>query len=96
MKYRIAMWASLGLAVATAWAIYAFAMGPFTTQQMSDAGILLALTCPIAIAGKHFPISIYESLVANAATYALVGLFVETLRHRFSTQPISIPPTLSQ
>ena len=56
------MWASLGLAVATAWAIYAFAMGPFTTQQMSDAGILLALTCPIAIAGKHFPLAFMNPL----------------------------------
>jgi hypothetical protein len=33
------------------------------------------------IAGRHYPISLYEVLAANAVTYALVGLIVETLRH---------------
>jgi hypothetical protein len=40
---------------------------------------LLRLTCPIAIVGMHYPVSIYSSLVANVATYALVGLVVETM-----------------
>jgi hypothetical protein len=38
------------------------------------------MTCPIVIAGMHHPISVYETLVANAVTYGVVGLIVETLR----------------
>jgi hypothetical protein len=30
----------------------------------------------------HYPITLYEALAANAGTYALVGLIVETLRHQ--------------
>ena len=40
----------------------------------------VCITCPIAITGMHHPISIYESLAANAVTYALVGLAVEISR----------------
>jgi hypothetical protein len=45
---------------------------------------LVRLTCPIAFAGFHFhfPVSIYWFFLANAATYALVGLVVETLRRQ--------------
>jgi hypothetical protein len=35
---------------------------------------LIRITCPIAIVGAHHPISLYWALVANIATYALVGL----------------------
>ena len=49
---------------------------------MRDVWTLISLSCPIAIAGMHHPISVYETLAANAVTYALVGLVVETLRHR--------------
>ncbi len=84
MKYRIAMWASAGFLVAGAWAFYAFATFPFTNERMREVWTLISVTCPIAIAGMHFPISLYWTLVANAATYALVGLMVETLRHRLS------------
>ena len=38
--------------------------------------------CPIAMAGMHHAVSFYETLAANAATYALVGLIVETFRRR--------------
>jgi hypothetical protein len=40
------------------------------------------LTCPVAIAGRHYAISLYEVLAANTVTYALVGLIVETLRQQ--------------
>ena len=43
---------------------------------------LARTTCPILIAGVHFPVSVYWALVANAATYALVGLIVEALRQK--------------
>jgi len=45
---------------------------------------LLRLTCPIAIVGMHYPVSIYSSFAANVATYAVVGLLAETLRRQLS------------
>jgi hypothetical protein len=82
MKYRIAMWASVGFLVAGFWAIFAFATFPSTSERMRDVWTLISVTCPIAIAGRHYPISLYEVLAANAATYLLVGLIVETLRQK--------------
>ncbi|MGH9503757.1 MAG: hypothetical protein ACRD20_12970 [Terriglobales bacterium] len=84
MKYRIAMWASVGFLVAGGWALYAFATFPLTNERMHDLWTLVTFTCPVAIAGMHYPISLYESLVANAATYALVGLIFEGLRRQLS------------
>jgi hypothetical protein len=81
MKYRIAVWAGAGLLVAGFWALFASATFPSTSERMRDVSILINLTCPIAIAGKHYPISLFEALASNAVTYALVGLIVETLRH---------------
>jgi hypothetical protein len=79
MKTRIAIWASAGFLVAAGWALYAFATAPFSLRNVWT---LVSVTCPIAIAGMHFPISLYWTLAANAATYALVGLIVESLRRQ--------------
>ena len=86
MKYRVAMWASAGFLVAVGWAVYAFA----TTAPAMTFGDpimkLVELTCPIVFAGMHFNfgISLGWSLAANAATYALLGLIVETVRHQLN------------
>jgi hypothetical protein len=82
MKYRIAIWASAGLLVAGFWALFALATFPSTNERMRDVWALVCLTCPVAIAGRHYPISLYEALAANTVTYALIGLIVETLRHQ--------------
>ena len=82
MKRRIANWVSVGFLVAAFWALFALATFPNTNERMRDVWILICLTCPVSIAGRHYPISFYEVLAANAVTYALVGLIVETLRHR--------------
>ena len=82
MKYRIAMWAGAGLLVAGFWALFASATFPSTSERMRDVSILINLTCPIAIVGKHYSISLFEALAANTATYALVGLIVEVLRRQ--------------
>jgi len=76
MRYRIGAWAGAGFLVASFWAIYLFP----TTPTGSTAMLHLArLTCPIAFIG--FGVYFYWVLLANAATYALVGLIVETMRH---------------
>jgi hypothetical protein len=83
MKYRIAMWAGSGLLVAGAWGLY---FG-WVSKDVPIAPIVYTLarvTCPAAIVGAHFPLSLYLVLAANAATYALVGLIVEILRMQFS------------
>jgi hypothetical protein len=82
MKRRSAIWASVGFLVAVFWALFALATFPNTNERMRDVWILICLTCPVSIAGRHYPISLYEVLAANAVTYALVGLIVETLRHQ--------------
>jgi hypothetical protein len=78
MRNRIAMWAGAGFVVASCWALYVLATSPFTNERMQDLWLLAGITCPITLASHH-PIGLWSVLIANAATYALVGLIVETL-----------------
>jgi hypothetical protein len=83
MKYRIAIWAAAGFLVAGGWAVYFLARNkdlPITPIVSA----LIRLSCPIAIVGSHYPVSLYSALAANVATYALVGLVIETLRPQFN------------
>jgi len=91
MKHRIAKWAIAGFLVAGCWALYAFATTPPAMTSADPIMTLVEITCPIAFASLHFHfgVSLYWSLVANAATYALVGLVVEMLRRR---QPDDLHP----
>jgi hypothetical protein len=84
VKYRIAMWASAGLLVAGCWNLYVLATFPIQMTSEPIVWTLVRLTCPILFASFyfHFPVSIYWVLLANAATYALVGLIVESLRQQ--------------
>jgi hypothetical protein len=78
MRKRIAIWAGAGLVVAAFWVLYAFAASP---ESIPGLRVLAGITCPITLA-SHFPIGLSWVLITNAATYALVGLIVETLRKR--------------
>ena len=80
MKNRIAMWALVGFLLAGFWALFAAATFPSTSERMRNVWPLVCLSCPIAIAGMHHAISLYEVLVANTITYGFVGLIVETMR----------------
>jgi hypothetical protein len=80
MKNRIAMWALVGFLLAGLWALFAAATFPSTSDRMRDVWPLVCLTCPIAVAGMHHAISLYEVVVANAITYGFVGLIVEIMR----------------
>lgn len=83
MKYRIAIWASAGFLVAASWALY-FAMRIKDNPIEPLVYTLGSLTQPVVLIGSHFHfgMSFYLVILANAATYALVGLIVETLRQR--------------
>lgn len=79
MKLRIAIWTGLGALVVVFWTLY------FSTTSPTPLGIVRALaylTCPIALAGHH-SLSFYVVLLINAATYALVGMVVETMRRHY-------------
>jgi len=82
MRLHIAIWASAGFLVAAGWAVYALATQPPAMTSADPVGFFLVrLTCPIAIL-SFYPIRLYWVLVANAATYGLIGLIVETMRQR--------------
>ena len=85
MKYRIAVWAGVGLLVAVGWALYSYSAFPSPITRAEPVVWNLAhFTQPIMLASFrfHFGIGVYWVLFANAVTYALVGLMVETLRQR--------------
>jgi hypothetical protein len=93
MKHRIAIWASVGFLVAVFWAIYLF---PTSLAVISDhpfVWTVVRLTQPavFAIFYLHPGLRVYWVVVANAATYAMVGVLVETLlrvtRNRFQAAP---------
>jgi hypothetical protein len=80
MKYRVVMWAAAGFLVACFWAVFFL----HTRIQMTSTEPMwnvVRVTCPIAFL-SFYPIKLYWALLANAATYALVGLTVETLRRQ--------------
>jgi thiosulfate reductase cytochrome b subunit len=75
MKSRIAIWACGGALIVGLWSIYLSSM-PGVPRGI--AAILLDATCPIALARQHH-LTIYFVFLANALTYALAGLIVETM-----------------
>jgi hypothetical protein len=73
------MWAIVGFLVAGFWAVYALASTPLTFTD--PVMVLVKLTCPIAFL-RSYPLHLSWVLVANAATYVLAGVIVETLKRR--------------
>jgi hypothetical protein len=74
MKLRIAIWAIAGFLIAGFWALYLYP----TLLADPILAIIARATCPITFAS--FGIRFYWVLLANAATYALIGLIFEALR----------------
>jgi hypothetical protein len=83
MKYRIAIWAAAGFLVAAGWAVYLLVASKDHLIE-PIVSTLIRVTCPVAIVGAHYPVSLYSALVANVVTYALIGLIVETLRRQLN------------
>lgn len=86
MKYRIGMWASAGFLAAGCWALYAFAATPPAMTSADPILSLVEFSCPVVFASLHFHfgVSLYWSVLANASTYVLIGLIVETMRRRLN------------
>ena len=92
MRRRILIWASAGFLVASSWIIYTFVAPPdFLGASMRNPLVeALAFTsCPITIAGRYFPLRFWWMPPANAASYAVIGLIVETVRWKLN--PPSLP-----
>jgi hypothetical protein len=84
MKSRIAIWAGAGALVVLFWTLYISATFP---TPPGFVWTLAYLTCPVALA-HHYELSFYLVLLVNAATYALVGMVVETIRRQYRTRLI--------
>jgi hypothetical protein len=87
MKSRIAIWASAGALVVICLRLYISATFSNPLSATGVVSTLLYLICPIALVHRY-PVSFYSVLLVNAATYALVGLIVETMRRHYQTRPI--------
>ncbi len=85
MKLRIAIWSGVGALVVVFWTLYISATSP---TPLGTVRTLAYLTCPIALAG-HYTLSFYFVLFMNAATYALAGVVVETMRRHYKPRLIS-------
>ena len=88
LKLRIAMWSGLGALVVVVWRAY---ISVTLSNPLGTGGVdraLIYLTCPIAIGSQH-PQGFYFVLLMNAATYALVGSVVETMRRIYKPRLLS-------
>jgi hypothetical protein len=88
MKRRIAIGAILGALVVVVWQIYISATLSNPLGRDGIGRALVYLTCPIAIARQQAH-GFYFVLITNAATYALAGVVLETMRryYRIRTNP---------
>lgn len=83
-KYRVAIWTGVGFLVAAFWAIYFFPTATNIITTRPGTWALARFTCPVIFGGSYFRfgISLYWVLLANAATYALIGAVIEALAGR--------------
>ena len=86
MKYTTVIWAGVGFLVAGFWALYFFPTAPIPIASSEPMWTLARLTCPVVFASFyfHFSLGVYWALLGNAATYALAGLIMETLRQQLN------------
>lgn len=90
MLRRVGLWALCGCAVALIWPLVFYTFGPGNGEYPSQGAILqylghtalLPVTIPSSLLGRHYHYAItwYWSAVMNAATYAFIGLVVESIR----------------
>ena len=79
---RIAIWASAGFLVSVGWGFY-FANANRDEPIGPIIYGLAGLTQPfvaVAVRYGNFPIGLRTAVAANAATYALIGLIIGTIR----------------
>jgi hypothetical protein len=83
--FRIIMWASAGFLISAGWGFYfaatnkAIPIGPivYALTRLTLPGVALVMYL-----NPNYLLGLRATVIANAATYALVGLIVETIRRR--------------
>ena len=92
MISRIAMWAGAGLLVSAGWGLY-FASTNKALPIEPLVYILASLTQPTAAVALYLKpvhqLGLIWAVIVNAATYALLGLVVETIRRHYRSLHIS-------
>ena len=81
MKRRILLWAIIGFFVGCVWVAYALVTAPDYEQHSATyraIQVLAYTTCPVIAAGPRF----YWVPLANAVTYALLGLFLKLINKK--------------
>lgn len=84
MRQRIAGWAAAGFLIASCWLVYLSARSFPLTSGETMIYALARLSQPVVSLGSyfHFGIRFYWVILANTATYALVGLLAESVRKK--------------
>jgi hypothetical protein len=92
VMFRIALWASTGFLVSLAWALY-FASTDKALRIEPLAHTLASLTQPLVAVGLYLQpvhnLGFAWVAIANAATYALLGVIVENAREHYRSLHIS-------
>jgi hypothetical protein len=83
MKRRVALWALIGLAVASAWVIVGVTWPHYNLGRWT----ITAITAPSVLLGRMMPLSYHWFILLNGIFYALVGLATEFVRHGLSEGP---------
>jgi hypothetical protein len=87
VTFHVGVWAAAGLLIAMGWGLY-FATANKATPIRPLVYALARLTQPVVATVVYFnpdvPLDLHSAVVANAATYALVGIIVETVRKQFT------------
>jgi hypothetical protein len=86
--FRIVMWASAGFLISAGWGFY-FAVADKSVPIGPIVYALTRLTVPAAAVLIHYPLGLRAVEIMNAATYALLGLIMETIRRRSQIPDIS-------
>ena len=85
MILRTSLWASTGFLVSAGWGLY-FASANRANPIEPIVYAFFRLTQPVAaltVSYFDFPRGLTWIVVENAATYALLGIIVETMRRRY-------------
>ncbi|MBZ5578324.1 MAG: hypothetical protein LAP40_17305 [Acidobacteriia bacterium] len=89
---RLVLWASAGFLVSVGWGLY-FASASKSVAIGPMINALARFTQPAVAAflflKPAFPLGLLWVIVANAATYALLGVTAETIRHHHRSLRIS-------
>jgi hypothetical protein len=81
---RIAIWASVGFLISAGWGFY-FATANKAIPIGPIVYFLARLTEPVAavVSYFNFPVGLSAIAVANAATYALMGILLTAIRRHY-------------